>query len=251
MTTYDNTFYDYVNSGSTRSAEGLLPHLTRCMDITSILDVGCGQGAWLSVWRALGIKDIRGIDGAHVDKARLLIEPSQFTAANLELGFDLLRRFDIVQSLEVAEHLSKDAAPRFIESLVRHGDIVLFSAAAKGDGGENHINEQDYEYWRKLFAGHGYQPFDYLRSLVINEHAIEPWYRYNVFLYVKSSCINKVPECIRSRKVDDDEPLRDIAPLWWKLRRLVVRLIPVGMATRLAKVKERWILFRRRSRGAS
>jgi hypothetical protein len=54
MPSYDSAFFDYVNSGAVRSAERLLPLLACELTLRSVPDVGCGQGAWLSVWRRLG-----------------------------------------------------------------------------------------------------------------------------------------------------------------------------------------------------
>ena len=56
--------------------------------------------------------------------------------------------FDLVVSLEVAEHLPKECADIFVDSLVRLGPIILFSAAIPQAGGTCHINEQWPEYWR-------------------------------------------------------------------------------------------------------
>jgi hypothetical protein len=42
------------------------------------------------------------------------------------------RRFELVQSVEVAEDLPPPAAGEFIASLVRHLGHVLFSAASPG-----------------------------------------------------------------------------------------------------------------------
>ena len=146
MTNYNSTFFEYVNSGAIRSAEQILPLLLDKLAIKSVLDVGCGQGAWLSVWQRLGMSDVTGIDGAYIDREKLLVSTMSFIPACLSEAFNLERRFDLVQSLEVAEHLAKDSADLLIESLVRHGDLILFSAAPKGQGGDHHINEQDYEY---------------------------------------------------------------------------------------------------------
>ena len=77
-----------------------------------------------------------------------------------------------VQCLEVAEHLPLPSAAILVDSLVKHGDIVLFSAAPKGQGGDHHVNEQDYEFWRQQFARHGYVPFDFLRPLLLNDDQI-------------------------------------------------------------------------------
>ena len=129
MRTYGDSFFEYVNSGSTRSAHGLLPVLTRALTVGSVLDAGCGQGAWLSVWRELGVEDVIGIDGDYVRRDKLLIPGERFIAADLARGFDVGRKFDLVQSLEVAEHLPAAKAESFVESIVAHGNMVLFSAA--------------------------------------------------------------------------------------------------------------------------
>ena len=138
---YNQRFFDYVNAGAERSARKLLPLLAP-LEVASVLDVGSGQGVWLAVWKELGVDDVVGLDGAYVDQDRLKIPAGQFVAADLGAQFDLGRQFDLVQCLEVAEHLPKASADNLVESLTRHSDIVLFSAAAKRQGGENQINEQ-------------------------------------------------------------------------------------------------------------
>ena len=51
------------------------------------------------------------------------------------------RKFDLVVSLEVAEHLPSECAETFVDSLTGLGPIVLFSAAIPHQGGTNHANE--------------------------------------------------------------------------------------------------------------
>ena len=87
-----------------------------------------------------------GLDGPFVNRNELLIPNERFSVAELTGPISLGRQFDLVQSLEVAEHLPKTSAERFVQTLVTHGTRVLFSAAIPGQGGENHINEQPLEY---------------------------------------------------------------------------------------------------------
>jgi SAM-dependent methyltransferase len=238
MTRYDATFYEYVNSGATRSAVRILPMLSQAVGIGTVLDVGCGQGAWLAVWKSLGA-EVTGIDGAHVDRARLLIPAESFLPLDLTQPFDLTRRFDLVQCLEVAEHLPAERAAGLIDNLVRHGDLVLFSAAAKGQGGLDHLNEQDYDYWRALFARHGYVALDYLRPRLRNDLDIEPWYRYNTILYASWSRLQGLPDRIRASRVTDDVRLADVSPILYQVRKAVVRLLPVPLMSLVARLKER------------
>lgn len=241
MSTYDDVFYDYVNSGAVSSAQCILPLLLQHIEIRSVLDVGCGQGAWLSVFRALGVAEIAGLDGAHVDQSKLLIPGPSFSATDLCQGFSLGKRYDLVQCLEVAEHLPPTSSAGFIDALVLHGDLILFSAAAKGQGGNSHINEQDYEYWRAHFARHGYVAIDYVRPLVLNNPQVEPWYRYNMFLYASPKRLASLPAVITRYKVSDQERLRDVSPSLYKLRKMLVRMLPAAIGTRIAKIKEKLI----------
>ena len=105
------------------------------------------------------------------------------------MRFNLERQFDLAQSLEVAEHLPQARAATFVSDLVAHAPVVLFSAASPGQGGENHINEQPAEYWRKLFRQHDYFAIDCLRPLLARMPNIPVWYRYNICLLYTSRCV--------------------------------------------------------------
>lgn len=242
MINYDDTFFTYVNAGAIRSARGLLPVLLRDMQIRSVLDVGCGQGAWLSVWRDLGVEAVTGIDGNYVDRTRLLFPEQSFKSHNLATEFNLERSFDLVQSLEVAEHLPASSASGFINSLVRHGDLILFSAAPKGQGGDNHLNEQSYDYWRALFARVGYVAIDCLRPKIIYNKEIEPWYRYNTLLYASPVALSSMSVELKDFRVPDNHKVPDISPLPYKIRKTIVRCLPISVMTKLAKFKERRVI---------
>lgn len=242
---YDNDFFKYVNSGAIDSANEIYPHVFNDIPIKSVLDVGCGQGAWLSVWKNFGVSDITGIDGSYVDRDNLLIDEKDFITHDLSYEFNLNRRFDIVQSLEVAEHLPEKSARGFVDSLVRHGDLIIFSAAPKGQGGDHHVNEQNYDYWRILFASHGYKPIDYLRPLIAGNKKIEPWYRYNIFIYSSSENLERLPVKFQERIIAESEKLHDVSPLVYKMRKRLVSLMPVYMMTIIAKIKEKIVVLQR------
>jgi SAM-dependent methyltransferase len=116
----------------------------------SILDVGCGTGGSLSVFVE------RGLDAFGVEGSRLAISKSPHRSKirqhDLEKPLNLGRRFDMVWSFEVAEHIRPEKAQIFAQSLARHSDLVVMSAAPPGQGGDGHFNEQPMEYWVALFG---------------------------------------------------------------------------------------------------
>ncbi len=149
-----------------------------------MIDVGCGQGTWLSVFAEYGATDVNGIDGDYVDRDRLEIPADRFHGQDLSRPLAVERTFDLAVSLEVAEHLPEVACDGFVESLTRLAPVVLFSAAAPYQGGQNHVNEQWPEYWAERFARHGYLPVDCLRRRVWANPDVEWWYAQNALLFV-------------------------------------------------------------------
>jgi len=181
-----------------RAVLGLL--LQRVEGIRSVLDLGCGVGTWLAVCVERGIEDIMGLDGPWVDEQHLIIDPGAFISHDLRRGFPpIARRYDLAICLEVAEHLPEDMAHGLIEFLTTVSDVVLFSAAVPGQGGENHINEQWPDYWAARFRPHGYQVYDIIRPLVWENTQIPVWYRQNCLLFADPARVDleKQDESIR------------------------------------------------------
>ena len=230
-TPYSDDFFSYINEGSTRSARVIVPLVQAHLPIKSVLDVGCGQGAWLRVWKEQGVATVFGVDGDYVDRAKLLVGQDEFKECNLNETVELGRKFDLVQSLEVAEHLNPEASAQFIDSLTRHGDMVLFSAAPPGQGGKGHINERSYGYWADLFAQRGFVPVDFLRPQIMQNREVEFWYRYNTVLFVREGVLSEALAKHKVARVADLSP-----PLLW-LRKQVLRHIPHGAVSCLATTK--------------
>jgi SAM-dependent methyltransferase len=242
---YGEVFYDYIDRGAHSSARRILPVLLDELPIRSVLDVGCGRGAWLAEWMLAGVNDVFGVDGGHVDPRRLEIPKERFRALDVGRPFDLERRFDVVQCLEVGEHLPAADARTLVENLVRHGAIILYSAAVPGQGGESHVNERPPSFWRSLFRSSGYSPFDCVRPAVAGLRSVEPWYRYNTILYVREDLQASLPEVITAHRIDDAEPIPNCAPRSWRLRCAVLGLLPAHAITRLAVLKHRAFVLSR------
>lgn len=239
---YDSDFMEYTSHITRRAADSISRLFLASIPVTSVLDVGCAQGVWLSAWTNAGVEEIFGIDGEYVSTESLRIPPRFFQSADLSRPWNLSRRFDLVQSLEVAEHVPESAANQFIENLVAHSrGIILFSAAPPGQGGEFHVNEKPYEYWRGKFHTFGYEPYDCIRPLIRTDATIPFWYRYNTILYVHRDRVASLPEPIRLTHVRADLRIREIAPGWFRLRKRLVRSLPFSIQQLLARTKAQWL----------
>jgi hypothetical protein len=231
---YDAQFLSYGRSMATRSAEVIVPILMMALRPRSVADFGCGRGAWLEIWKTAGASEVLGVDGDYVDRSDLAVDLSEFSARDLGHTIDLDRRFDLVESLEVAEHLPESRARGFVADLCRHGDRVLFGAAPPGQGGEYHINEQPYSYWRAFFAERDYEAFDFVRPRIAGHLAVAPWYRYNTLLYVKRETVDSLPDSVRQTHLARHAPIPDVSPVLYRLRKSVVRRLPYWATQALA-----------------
>ncbi|OAF01254.1 hypothetical protein AYJ54_29710 [Bradyrhizobium centrolobii] len=237
---YDEKFMDYASMSSHYAASEIIPLLLRALPIASVADIGCAAGGWLSVWRSAGIADIRGVDGDYVRLDDLGIPRELFTPADLSRPLDLGRTFDLVQSLEVAEHIDAQFADQFVQNLVAHArKYVMFSAAVPGQGGEYHVNEQPYDFWRERLVRHGFDAYDFIRPQVAGNHRISFWYRYNTILYVHRDHQAALDPAIQATRVRDGVPIADLSPRWFRLRKSVVRALPPEVRDGLARLKAR------------
>jgi SAM-dependent methyltransferase len=134
-TPYDKEYYLGLREGSRRSAEVIVPLVCGWIHPVSVVDVGCGDGTWLSVFRQHGVREILGIDREYVTGEILQIPEEEFLRHDLRVPLSMDRVFDLVVSLEVAEHLPAEFAETFVDSLARLGPAILFSAAVPFQGG--------------------------------------------------------------------------------------------------------------------
>ena len=185
---YNEVFYKEMIEGSVNSARVILTLLYDIYQPRSVIDVGCGQGAWLAVAESLGSTNLVGLDGNWVKKESLLSQNIKFIPTNFEDSIVLDRRYDLCMSLEVAEHLSEAQAKPFIDTLCKASDVIIFSAAIRCQGGSHHINEQWQSYWSNLFHKNGYSCFDIFRGEIWNNNNVEWWYRQNTLLFVNQRC---------------------------------------------------------------
>jgi SAM-dependent methyltransferase len=149
---------------------------------SSVLDVGCGTGTWLKAALELGISDIFGVDGVEAPFDQLHIPAEKIQRQDLTRPWVLERRFSVAICFEVGEHLDRVFAGTLIDTLVKHSDLIYFSAACPGQPGQHHVNCQWPAYWQKLYNERGYVCSDDVRWRIWDDARIEPWYRQNLFV---------------------------------------------------------------------
>jgi SAM-dependent methyltransferase len=204
---FEQIDYEDWLRGSMESARVTVPLVLEEIEARSVVDVGCGLGAWLAVFREHGVENLLGYDGPWVDRSRLLVTPGEFRAADFHEPLTVDRWFDLAVCLEVAHLLEPKHAERFVESLVSLSDVVLFSAAIPGQGGLHHVNEQWPSYWAELFRSRGYVATDPFRAALWEHPDVKWWFAQNIVCYVTPSALERLPGLARARCATAPLPL--------------------------------------------
>lgn len=218
QTTYDKAFFDKQVQEAIESARLVVPVVLQIAKPHSVVDVGCGRGAWLKAFKEAGVETVCGLDGHYIDKASLLIDPDEFQATDLSQLFAIDGHYDMAICLEVAEHLPEKNARSLINALTSAAPLVLFSAAIPGQTGTNHINEQWPIYWEKLFQERQFERMDPIRPLIWQDARIDFYYRQNIFLYASRNLIAQSErfrtEVDRSRECELELVHKDVLAKW-------------------------------------
>jgi len=191
---YDNSFYEEFKNSSRLSASVVVPLVMGLIKPISVVDVGCGIGVWLSVFKENGVEKVTGVDGPWVDSKMLRIPKGSFIAKDVTEKFSLDIKADLVVCLEMAEHVPSSVAENLIQTLTSIAPVVLFSAAIPHQGGSGHVNEQWPAYWAKLFKKNGFIPIDCIRRKIWEDERVTWFYAQNMFMYVSSDALQRYPE---------------------------------------------------------
>src|SRR5437868_7889908 len=183
---YGADYFAWQRDTASASAHIVLPVVLDLVPAKSIIDVGCGTGAWLQAALGYDVEKIMGLDGSC--PAELSIPDDCFQQTDLNDPISVTERYDLAICLEVAEHLRPSRGPGLVTDLCALAPVVLFSAAVPGqvDPPQQHLhpNERWHTYWADLFERSGYRAVDALRPVIWEDDRISWWYRQNAFLAV-------------------------------------------------------------------
>lgn len=133
-----------------------------------VLDAGCAMGFLVESLRQRGV-EAYGIDLS--DYAISNVDPSIQPFCRVgSVAEPFPRRYDLIVSIEVLEHMPPAEAEKAVEVFCSHTDDVIFSSTPFDYKEVTHFNVQPPEVWGELFARQGfYRDVDYDASF------ITPW----------------------------------------------------------------------------
>ncbi len=125
--------------------------------VKTVVDVGAGSGGYVAKLRDMGF-DAMGVEYSPVGRFLGRVQGVKVLPfdCSVKEGMPDLEKADLVYSIEVGEHLPEELADRFVHYIADRADLVIFSAAFPGQGGQGHINEQPKAYWKDKFQTLGF-----------------------------------------------------------------------------------------------
>ena len=180
---YPDWFWERQNTSEYAGARVIMPVVFSAFNpIRSVVDFGCGLGCFLDTAKRLGATRVLGLDGAWVPGGKRKLSAAEFEEVDLARPVSV-GQFDLAICLEVAEHLPESRAASLVTDITNASNVVLWSAATPGQGGEGHINEQPFEYWEQLFNARGFHAFDLIRAAIEDNDEVPIWYRWNAVIF--------------------------------------------------------------------
>lgn len=184
---YDDAYFrEAIEPTAQASAAAMAEAIIRDLAPRRVLDVGCGTGALLACFQERGCA-AEGLERSHaaLEFCRRRGVRARYFDIEAEAG-EAIAPADIVLSFEVAEHLSPRSADRFVALLSSVADCVVMSAARPGQGGLDHLNEREPEYWAEKFLSHGFARDSSLCEAWRAEWAtrgVAWWYHANLLVF--------------------------------------------------------------------
>lgn len=142
--------YSGIVNEETICAEHYADWVANIIKPTTVFDIGCGPGIYVTSMRNRGIEAFGADIDSRVDGKSYLENKSVFELDDTKHQF--------VMSFEMAEHISSDKNDMIVDAVynkIADGGILVWSAAAIGQGGIGHINCQHKSFWQQKFIDKG------------------------------------------------------------------------------------------------
>ena len=157
---------EFLKSAAKKIADDLHP--------ATVLDAGCAMGYLVAALRDCGV-EAYGVDISEYAISRVREDIRPYCAAGSlanPLPENFPKRFDLIISIEVLEHLYEVDGKAAIENFGRLSDCVIFCSSPDIFDETKRVNVQQREYWARLFASEGFYDDLSYRPLYLADYAV-------------------------------------------------------------------------------
>jgi hypothetical protein len=150
-------------------------------NLTSVIDIGAGKGAYVSALNRSGYM----VDA--VDGVKNIAQLSNGYVRTHDLTIPLIPcvEFDLVLSLEVAEHIPKAFESTYLHNLKCSSKrFIIISWASPGQFGSGHVNLLEFPKVIKKMKIYGFK-YNKNETKSLRANSSLPWFRRNLAVYNK------------------------------------------------------------------
>jgi cyclopropane fatty-acyl-phospholipid synthase-like methyltransferase len=172
---YDRYYYEHYEGNPYERSPAWLArmgdiadHVVRTLKPDTALDAGCALGILVESLRTRGVA-AEGVDVSEYAIAQIP-EPTAEHCWQASLAEPLERRYDLIITIEVLEHIPEVELQQAIDNLCAATDRILFSSTPYHYEDPTHINIKQPEQWSIEFARRGF-----VRDVDYDASFIEPW----------------------------------------------------------------------------
>ncbi len=142
--------------------------IVRDLRPTTVLDAGCAMGFLVEALRQRGV-ETWGVDVSEYAISQVHESVSEYCQVG-SLADPLPRRYDLIVSIEVLEHIPPAEANAAVANLCAATDRILLSTTPDDYAEATHLNVQPPEAWSAALAGEGF-----LREVERDVTYVTPW----------------------------------------------------------------------------
>ena len=161
-----------------KTSQNVVDILNKYLDFKTVIDLGCGKVKY-------PFENIVRVDG-NIDA-----DPWILADLTREHNFG---KFDLVLSIEVAEHLEEKYADTFVKNLIANSDKWIVMTASNKTGTPYtdiaHLNPQNKQYWINKIQNHNFEYKEDLTNKLQKEFYQVPtmnsWFRKDLMVYERT-----------------------------------------------------------------
>jgi len=152
------------HENETHLDEGVVDYMIQNYDIKTVVDIGCGPGGMVEMFKNKGLEVI-GLDGDYTvsrpDSIKENVVIHDFAVGPYKLD----KVYDLAWTVEFVEHVEEKYMQNFID-VFKQCRYVIMTHALPGQPGHHHVNCQHAGYWLNVMEKNGFEPLPYTLSQI-------------------------------------------------------------------------------------
>lgn len=189
---YSEAFFKKRHSKDNKWKLQIGEMLSKTYCLESLVDFGCGEGEYLEGALKGGAQRVLGFEYLFENIRKYLpIEALEYIKYGNVMEKIDCGKFDMVLSIEVAEHILPEKSDIFVENLTNASNKYIFmTAAVPKQGGIGHINERPLKFWIEQFKNRNFTysigDVSEICTKIKDMGTQVPDYIFNLFIFIKN-----------------------------------------------------------------